>query len=133
MLYFQGRLLKGNLLKIIQITIFATSIRWFLVFMFADVLYMMFIAQAIHALSFALFHSASISYLYHLYINKPLAQQLFSGISYGLGALIGAFISGYIYEYFPNYLFLSSSFIAFISFLFIRSYTKTHIKTPYLE
>jgi PPP family 3-phenylpropionic acid transporter len=125
MLYFQGKLLQGNLLNILQFTTFATVIRWMLVFLFADNLAMMFLAQSIHALSFALFHSAAISYLYHLYTNKPLAQQLFSGISYGLGGLIGAVVAGYMYDYLPQYLFLLSAILALGAFYCISSYAKT--------
>jgi PPP family 3-phenylpropionic acid transporter len=131
MLYFQGKLLQGNLLNILQFTTFATVIRWMLVFLFADNLVMMFLAQSIHALSFALFHSAAISYLFHLYTNKPLSQQLFSGISYGLGGLIGAVVAGYMYEYFPQYLFLLSAILSFGAFYCIRSYAKTtHPNNP---
>jgi PPP family 3-phenylpropionic acid transporter len=119
MLYFQGRFLRGNLLLILQITTLFSALRWFLVFLFADNLAVMFFAQSIHALSFALFHSAAISYLYHLYIQKALAQQFFSGITYGLGGFVGAITAGYIYEIYPNYLFLSSSLSAFLAFIFI--------------
>ncbi len=125
MLYFQGKLLNKNLLGIIEFTVGATALRWLLVFCYPDTLSVLFFTQALHALSFALFHSASISYLFHLYHNKPLAQQLFSGISYGLGALAGALISGYIYEHYPTYLFLSSSVIATFSLYFFISYRKS--------
>ena len=127
MLYFQGGLLQKNLLLLLQFGALATALRWFLVFAFADTLWVMFLAQSLHALSFALFHSAAISYLFHLYRNKALAQQLFSGISYGLGALMGALLSGYIYEYFPKYLFLVSTLIAAMAFWYLRSYAKTRI------
>ena len=127
MLYFQGTLLQRNLLGLLQLSAAATILRWFLVFAFADSLWVMFLAQSLHALSFALFHSAAISYLFHLYHNKALAQQLFSGISYGLGALMGALLSGYIYEYFPEYLFLVSTLIAALAFWYLRSYAKTRI------
>ena len=128
MLYFQGGLLqKKNLLLLLQLGALATVLRWFLVFAFADTLWVMFLAQSLHALSFALFHSAAISYLFHLYRNKALAQQLFSGISYGLGALLGAFLAGYVYEYFPKYLFLFSTLVAAFAFWALRSYSlKTH-------
>jgi PPP family 3-phenylpropionic acid transporter len=133
MLYFQGGLLQKNLLNIIRFTILATAIRWLLVFLYPQNLYIMFFAQSIHALSFALFHSASISFLFHLYKNKPLAQQMFSGLSYGLGSLLGALISGYIYQYLPKYLFLSSFFFALIAFFSISSFSKTHIQKRYLD
>jgi PPP family 3-phenylpropionic acid transporter len=125
MLYFQGKLLNKNLLGIIKFSVAITAIRWLLIFLYPDTLSVLFFTQALHALSFALFHSASISYLFHLYHNKALAQQLFSGISYGLGALAGALISGYIYEHYPIYLFLSSSIIATTSLYFFISYNKS--------
>lgn len=115
MLFFQGRFLQKNLLLVLQITTFATAVRWFLVFLFPQNLYMLFFSQALHALSFALFHSAAISYLFALYRHKSLAQQMFSGITYGFGAFIGALYSGYMYEYLPSYLFLSAAFIAFLA------------------
>ena len=119
MLYFQGRLLRGNLLLILQITTAASAFRWFLVFAFPQNLTIMFFAQSLHALSFALFHSAAISYLFHLYKHKSLAQQFFSGITYGLGGFSGALLAGYIYELYPKYLFLSSTFLALGAFGFL--------------
>jgi PPP family 3-phenylpropionic acid transporter len=124
MLYFQGRFLKNNLLLILQITTFASAIRWFLLYTFPENLVVLFFAQSIHALSFALFHSASISYLYFTYKHKALAQQFFSGITYGLGGFSGALLAGYIYELYPRELFLSSSFIALLSSIFLFLHAK---------
>lgn len=125
MLFWQGRLLaKTPLLSLIMVSVFATIFRWFLVYAFADNLTVLFVSQSIHALSFALFHSASISYLHQLYKNKSLAQQLFMGFSYGLGGLGGAVISGYIFEYVPTYLFLSSSGFALVSFVLLWLYAR---------
>jgi len=115
MLFFQGRLLRGNLLLILQFTTFASAIRWFLLFAFPQNLPILFFAQTLHALSFALFHSAAISYLYHLYRHKSLAQQFFSGITYGLGGFVGALYAGYIYELYPRQLFLSAAIIALMA------------------
>ncbi len=119
MLYFQGKLLNKNLLLILQISILLTAIRWFLVFLYPQNLGMMFFAQAIHAFSFALFHSTTIVYLFGLYKHRSLAQQFFLGITYGFGGFLGALIAGYVYEHIPTYLFLSSSFLAMGSFIFI--------------
>jgi len=119
MFFFQAKLLHKNLLTLLKFTTIITAVRWFLVFSFAENLGVLFFTQSIHALSFALFHSAAISYLHHLYKNKTLAQQFFSGITYGLGGLSGAVIAGYIYELYPEYLFLSSAIMAFSSFVFL--------------
>jgi len=124
MLYFQGALLRKNLLLILQITTLATAFRWFLLFLFPQNLTILFFTQTIHALSFALFHSAAISYLFYLYKHKSLAQQLFSGITYGFGAFMGALIAGYVYELYPKYLFLSASFIALMAFYFLYLWSK---------
>ena len=124
MLFFQGRFLRGNLLSVLQVTIFATVVRWFLVFAYPTTLEVLFFAQSLHAFSFALFHSASISYLFYHYKHRSLAQQFFLGITYGLGGLSGALLSGFVYEYYPEYLFLSSSLIASASLLMITLYKR---------
>jgi len=124
MLFFQGKFLHGNLLLILQITTFASAIRWFLLFIFPQNLTILFFAQSLHALSFALFHSAAISYLFHIYRHKSLAQQFFSGITYGLGGFVGALYAGYIYELFPKYLFLSATFIALMACGSLYSFAK---------
>ena len=113
MLYFQAPLLKYNLLSIIKFSILITALRWFLLFLFPDNLYISYFTQSIHAVSFGLYHSAVIIYLYSLYSNKKLAQQFMLGVAYGLGGFIGALISGYAYG---EYLFLSSAIIALVSF-----------------
>lgn len=124
MLYFQGRFLRRGLLRILEFTTLMTALRWFLLFAFAQNIFVQFLAQSIHALSFALFHSAAISYLYVLYKHKSLAQQFFSGITYGFGGLSGALIAGYIYEYYAEYLFLSSAVMAFGAFIFLNLWGK---------
>jgi len=126
MLFFQGRFLRANLLSVLQVTILVTVLRWFLVFAYPTTLEVLFFAQSLHAFSFALFHSAAISYLFMHYQHKSLAQQFFSGITYGLGGLIGALLAGFVYEFYPKYLFLSSSGIALGAFVMIYLYSKEH-------
>jgi MFS transporter, PPP family, 3-phenylpropionic acid transporter len=120
MLFSQGRFLRNNLLSILQITTLITALRWLLIYLFPQNIAVLFFAQSLHALSFALFHSAAISYLFHTYKHKALAQQFFSGITYGLGGFVGALLAGYIYELFPRELFLSAALLAFLAFVFLR-------------
>lgn len=116
MLYFQGPLLNKNLLWILRATILSAAIRWMMLWLYPDSLPMTFAAQALHALSFALYHTAAITLLYTLYRQKALAQQFFLGISYGLGGFAGAVLAGQIYG---ENLFLIESIIAFVSFLIL--------------
>jgi len=118
--YFQGPLLRRNLLKLLEFSLLVTVLRWLITWLFPENLMVLYFAQSLHAFSFALFHTAAISYLYELYSERKLAQQFFFGISYGLGGFIGAISAGYIYELWPSMLFLYAAFIAATAFLSIR-------------
>jgi len=125
MLYAQGRLLKFNLVFLLQITTLSAVLRWMLIFLFPQNLPILFFAQSLHALSFALFYSAAISYLHQLYKNKVLAQQFYSGLTFGLGGFVGALSFGYLYELNAEYIFLVAAFIAFLSFYSIYLWQKS--------
>jgi PPP family 3-phenylpropionic acid transporter len=119
MLYYQAPLLKLNLLKIIKFTIFLTSFRWMLLYLFPSSIYITFFAQSLHALAFALYHTAVITYLFQIYSTNRLAQQFMFGISYGLGGFVGAIIAGYLYG---ENLFLYMSIIAFLGFIILKPF-----------
>lgn len=113
--YFQGPLMRRDLHALLTFAAGVTVLRWLIVWAQPENLWLLFAAQSMHAISFALFHTASISYLYTLYTQKRLAQQFFFGMSYGMGGFIGAVSSGYIYEYFPSALFLFAAAAAVLA------------------
>jgi PPP family 3-phenylpropionic acid transporter len=116
MLQFQGPLLaKYNLLTLINISIVSAIFRWILTALYPTDLTAILIAQATHALSFALYYSAIIAYIYRLYPQKKLAQQFLLGIGFGLGGALGAIVAGFIYKHFPSGLFLFESFVALLA------------------
>ena len=119
MLYFQGPLLKRDLLKILQACTAITAIRWLLLHFFPTNIPLLYFAQSLHAFSFALYYTAAISYLFAIYPNKTLAQQFFGGVSFGLGGMVGSFLAGLFYG---EYLYLYASSVAFLAtvVLFIR-------------
>ena len=105
---------KLNPLKWIKISIFLTSIRWLMLFLFANSLSLIAASQLLHAFSFAIFHTSALLYINKTYNNKTLAQQFYAGIAYGLAAFLGSIISGFLYG---EYLFLYESLIALVGFL----------------
>ncbi len=107
--YYQARFLRYPLLQIIRFTVFVTSVRWLLLFAFADNLAILFLTQSFHALSFALYHTATLSYLNTIYADKKLAAQFYYGIGFGLGGFFGSLTAGYAYG---PYLFLVSGVVA---------------------
>ena len=121
MLYFQGRLLEGNLLTILKVATLITAFRWLLLYLYPTSLFLTFLGQSLHAISFALYHTAAITYVFTLYRQKQLAQQFFLGISFGLGGGVGAFISGYLYG---DYLFLIESIITLFAFIMLLVHDK---------
>ena len=127
MLYFQGPLLQKNLLNIIQFATLVTAARWMILYLYPDSITLTFTSQSLHAVSFALYHTASITYVFSLYAQKKLAQQFFLGIAFGLGGSVGAILSGQLYG---EYLFLVEAGITFLAFsvLLIHQKHKTHLQ-----
>lgn len=114
MLYFQGPLLQRNMLNILQFATIITAFRWLILYLFPDSISLTFASQSLHAVSFALYHTAAITYVFSLYTQKKLAQQFFLGIAFGLGGSVGAVLSGQIYG---DSLFLIEAIITFTAFL----------------
>ena len=125
MLYFQGGLLQRNLLNILKVATLITAFRWVLLYLYPDSLTITFFSQSLHAISFALYHTAAITYVFSLYTQKHLAQQFFLGISFGLGGGVGSFVAGYIYG---EYLFLFEAVIAFGAFIMLLVHDKRRQK-----
>ncbi|MEA3491392.1 MAG: MFS transporter [Campylobacterota bacterium] len=121
MLYFQGPLLQRNLLNILKAATLITAFRWLLLYLFPDSVPMTFASQSLHAVSFALYHTAAISYVFTLYKQKRLAQQFFLGIAFGLGGSVGALLAGQIYG---EAMFLIEAIIAL--FAFAALFMQTH-------
>ena len=113
MLYFQGPLLQRNLLNILKFATLVTAFRWLILYLYPDSVPVAFATQSLHAVSFALYHTAAITYVYSLYHQKKLAQQFFLGIAFGLGGSVGALLSGQIYG---EHIFLIESLITFAAF-----------------
>jgi len=126
MLYFQGPLLQRNLLHILQFATFVAAVRWLILYLYPESVFLTFASQSLHAISFALYHTAAIAYVFSLYTQKKLAQQFLLGIAFGLGGSVGAVLSGQIYG---EYLFLIESFIALMAFaiLFVHQKRKESI------
>jgi len=114
--YFQSSIFqKFNLLLIIKISLIMTIIRWLLLYLFPDSIMISYVSQSLHIFSFALNHTAAISYLYATYENKRLSSQFYYGFSFGLGGFTGSLIAGSLYG---KNLFLYAALITLASLIF---------------
>lgn len=131
MLYFQGPLLQKNLLTILKLATLITAFRWLLLYLYPSSLELTFFSQSLHAIGFALYHTAAITYVFSLYTQKRLAQQFFLGISFGLGGGVGSFVAGYLYDFKSEYLFLVEAVITLAAWgmLVIHAKRKQNIPT----
>ncbi len=124
MLFFQGRFLQKNLLSILKFATLITVLRWLLLYLYAESIVITFLAQSLHAVSFALYHSAMISYVFSLYKEKRLAQQFVLGIGFGLGGSLGSLLSGKIYG---EYLFLVEALITLLAWVMLLLHERREV------
>lgn len=89
-----------SLKALLSISILFTALRWFLVGHYADSNIALAASQLIHALSFGLYHSASIAFIQkHFNANQQSrAQAIYIGGVYGVGGAVGAYVAGVLWQ-----------------------------------
>jgi len=83
--------------RLFQLALLITSIRWVLIALFVDNLPMLLFAQTMHAASYGLYHASAIE-LVNRYFPGRLqgrGQALYSSVGFGLGNALGMLGSGY--------------------------------------
>lgn len=105
--------------------IFLTSIliaviRWLLIGLFAKELWLLLIAQCMHAATFGSFHAVAIYWVHRTFKGRQegQAQAFYGAISFGLGGAIGALLGGCLWDYVGAMrVFLLASVIALLAWL----------------
>ncbi len=93
------RLLRRfSLRRIVIVSLVLTTIRWLLVGSFSDVLFIVVLAQLIHAASFGAMHAVAMHFVHHNFSadNQGQGQAIYSSVSFGAGGALGALLSGLI-------------------------------------
>lgn len=86
----------GRFLRIIQLSLAFTVLRWWLIGAFPDHLLVLVGAQLLHAASFASFHAACVSWVQVKFgeSHAGIGQSLYSSLAMGAGWAVGAWASG---------------------------------------
>jgi len=112
-----------RLKTLLAISILLTSLRWFMTGSFADIIWVLVLVQCIHALSFGLYHSASLQFIHQHFNNdqQNRGQAIYIGGVYGLGGAIGAYIAGIVWQggQGSELAYNLAAFVAFVGFLFV--------------
>lgn len=114
---------KGNAVSFMFLSLFITSIRWFLTAFYSDNLIVILIAQCMHAASFGLFHAAGIHLIDEYFPNhKGRGQALYASVSFGAGGALGSLYSGYLWDYVsPTTMFVVAGVISMLGALLYRT------------
>ena len=105
---------RFSLENILFFSLVAAVLRWAVLFQ-ARSFPVILASQALHAMTYAAFHIAGILYVDRLTPDgaKTLGQAVNNAVTYGLGMMVGFFLSGWFYDALgPFPLFLVSAMIA---------------------
>lgn len=116
--YTQGRFFaRFDRLALLAATFPIAALRFFLTAELASVWPVLFFAQLLHAVTFAVHHSASILTIQQWFPGAAAArgQALYVSIAYGVGGSTGSLLAAWLWERFdPSAAFLSSSAAALL-------------------
>ena len=86
--------------KLLVFSLLLTVIRWGMIAYGVQHLWILIIAQCLHAASFGLYHVCAIN-LFHKYFPGRIqsrGQAIYSSSSFGAGLALGSFICGYLWQ-----------------------------------
>jgi PPP family 3-phenylpropionic acid transporter len=120
-----------SLRRILLWSVFFSIIRWLIVGWMADSLYWLIVSQLLNAITFGSSHVVAI-HLVHQYFgnqHQGKGQALYSSTSFGLGGMLGSFLSGYYWEKFtPEIIYSVGAGVCVLAFFlsFWAVTPKTH-------
>lgn len=122
--YGQGRLFKRfDLLRLIEISLLVAALRFFLIAELAQIVAVLVLAQLMHAVTFAVHHSASVLTIQRWFPGRAAArgQALYTSIGYGVGGTLGNLVAAWLWAAVsPAAAFLSSSVAALLGWYAVR-------------
>lgn len=115
--------------SLLSISLLATALRWLMIGAFPHNTIVLILAQLLHALSFAVVHAVAIDFIKSSFneSSQGQAQALYSAISFGAGASLGAFVSGQVWSFSPSMCFFIAALAACISWLLTIVFLKARL------
>ncbi len=105
---------RFGLRNLLFFSLLLAALRWMLIGLWAESLYIILFSQLLHAASFGVFHASAIALVHCFFADghQGKGQALYSSISFGAGGAVGSLYGGYLWEQFEP----SSSFFAAAAF-----------------
>ena len=104
---------------LLLISILMTFVRWLIIWKLADHVWILVISQFMHAFSFGAFHVCMIEYVRRVFPGRHhgKGQALFNSFGYGIGAVLGAVASGFLWDSQGAFLYFAAAILALVAFL----------------
>ncbi len=85
---------------VLTLSLLLAALRWVLIGYFADTLWILLIAQLLHAATFGTFHASAIHLVHHYFPGKlqGRGQALYASVSFGAGGAVGSLGSGFAWD-----------------------------------
>jgi len=102
--------------RLMMISLLLTSVRWVLTAIFPENIFLIVLAQCLHAASFGVFHASAIHMIHEFFPNhQGRGQALYASVSFGAGGAIGSLYSGFMWDFYaPMTTFLVAAGIALL-------------------
>ncbi len=100
-LFYMHRLLQRHSTRLLLVaSLVLAGLRWLLIGWFPEELWVLAVAQLLHAASFGSFHASAI-HMIHRYFrgsHQGRGQALYASVSFGAGGAAGTFASGFLWQ-----------------------------------
>lgn len=106
-----------------------TFIRWLMIPAFPETLWLMVVAQTLHAASYGLFHACAIYLIDHHFhgANQSKGQAIYASTSHGFGGALGMLVAGYAWhDGGANLAFGISAFSVFIAIIIAQKWVESN-------
>jgi len=100
-LFMQYMLKRWKAGSILVVSMLLAALRWLLIGYFPDTLWILAVAQLLHAATFGSFHAAAIHLVHHYFQgrHKGRGQALYASLSFGAGGAVGSLSSGFMWQH----------------------------------
>ena len=101
--FWMAHLFRRFTLRQVLIASFAlAAIRFAIIAWCADYLWLLLVAQTLHAASFGSFHAAALGYVHRFFSGRHQArgQAIYTSLSFGVGGTLGGLYAGYAWQHF---------------------------------
>ncbi len=109
-------LMRFSLRDILMASLLLAALRWLMIGLGADHVWVLLLAQCLHAATFGSFHSAGVELVrrHFGHGHQGQGQALYSAVSFGAGGALGALCTGLVWEQSPLLAFVLAAAAALL-------------------